>query len=231
MTTTTPTTINMINYYIMEYQPSIIEHLTSEDIDEYNKKCDSLTKNNPFSKLDKLNLSFLSNKNKINKVLDKKEHSNKIQMYLDNGCDDTILRLIKYNSTPSQFGHLMEDIIKTVFGADDSLNKGHDLIYKGKKIELKSSRIKNDYLINGKKIYQYDCIRPYEDYDYIMICNINFDELKYYIISKEKFLSLGLGKNQKRFKENNVISTSFKKIKDHITEITPKTIDKYLENN
>lgn len=167
-------------------------------------------------------------KTMIEDLLHEVENDKKIKMYQDNNCNDTILQIIQNNSTPSQFGSVMETITKQLFNGEDRLQEDHDLLICKKKIELKSARIKNSFVKNKKKLYQYDSLRPTADYDYILFCNVNFNDLEYFIIKKDKFLGLELGKNQKRFKENNVISTRFEKIKKYVTQVYPDTIHKYL---
>lgn len=169
--------------------------------------------------------------NDINKIIKVNDSQNKkIKMYKDNNCSTTILNIISKNASASQFGALMESITKQLFNGKDRLNNDHDLLILDKKIELKSARIKNDYIKSNKKIFLYDSIRETFDYEYLMLCNVDFKDLRYYLISKQDFLALNhLWINNKRYKKNNVISIDFNKISRFVDRVYPDTIHKFID--
>ncbi len=164
----------------------------------------------------------------INNLLDNVNKDSKIQLYRDNGGSDMIIKMLESNTSPSQFGSLMENITKQLFNGTDRLSNDHDFLINGFKIEQKCSTMKTEQLKKGKKFYFYDSIRPDFDYDYLMFCNVDFKKLDYYLIKKQDFLAIKLGLKQKRKKNHNIISISFDKVKDYVIKITPDNYNEYL---
>lgn len=156
-------------------------------------------------------------KEMINQLITEIEIEDKIKLYKENEAEDYIIKILetqKIISNPKQFGIFLEDVAEKILGLSPSINSEHDKMYNGKKIEIKSSTL----LKKDLKTFQYNSIRMDYDYDYILFQNINFKEIKYYLLSKEKLLEIrDLWKGQKSF------------IKGIITMITFDIIEKYCK--
>lgn len=167
----------------------------------------------------------------IQECLDNYTSLDKYQLYKDNGATPVILDILQKQKSlenPKKFGIMMEEIAQKLLNLENSTNSEHDKIKNSKKIEIKTSTMLNKGLINNKKIFQYNSIRLDYDYDFLLLQNINFTNIDYYIIKKEKLLSLNLCKNQKTIKKNFINILRFQDIKDYVIPITDKNIDNII---
>tara|TARA_R110002126_G_scaffold196012_4_gene343896 strand:- start:71 stop:523 length:453 start_codon:yes stop_codon:yes gene_type:complete len=125
-----------------------------------------------------------------------------------------ILNILKQNKNPKKFGIFLEDIIKDFFELDNSDTSECDCCYKGMGIEIKSSTLLNKDLLKDKYTYQYNSIRKFYKYDYLMICNIGITGLDFYIIDKVSFWEYidTLNIKQKKLKVGILEMITFKRI-------------------
>lgn len=169
----------------------------------------------------------------MNAVLEHHTTLNKIQLYRDAGASPYIIGILMKQlelSNPKKFGIMMECVAQSIFGLDNSTNSEHDKIKNGKKLEIKTSTMSINGLQRGKRVFQYNSIRMKYDYDYLMICNINFTTIDYYLISKEKLGQLSeMFQGQKRFRNDSIIEIlQFDKIKNYCVAINPSNIGEIL---
>jgi hypothetical protein len=157
-------------------------------------------------------------KDMIKKIIDETEIEDKIELYKKNNADSTIIDILQ-KKTNNRI--MMEDIIAGIFSFDNSTHTEHDKQYKGKKIEIKTSTLLNKDLKKNKYTFQYFGIHSNYDWDYLILCNIWFDELKFYIVDKKTFTDWKLFDKQKNYKILN-----FERVK--ITELTLENINSLL---
>ena len=171
--------------------------------------------------------------NQMNSIFDHHTTLNKIQLYKDSGASpfiiDILLKQLELGNN-KKFGCMMEHLAKSLFNLDDSLNSEHDSVKNGFKIEQKTSTMSAPKLRMGKSQFQYNSIRMKYDYTHLMLCNINFTTIDFYLISKKKLHQLReLFLGQKRFRNDSIIEVlMFDVIKEHCIAINPENIDKVL---
>jgi hypothetical protein len=163
----------------------------------------------------------------IKLLLESYKPNDKIQMYKDKGATPYIIDILstqKDLNNPKRFGVLMEHVAEQLLGLDPSINSEHDKMLLGKKIEIKTSSISFK-----TKIFQFNSIRLNFDYDYLLLQNINYNRLDYWIISKEKIkqLSLTLWK-QKQKKKGIIQLITFSKIKEYCIRIDYDNIRSFI---
>jgi hypothetical protein len=86
------------------------------------------------------------------------------------------------------FGGLMEHIAGEIFGLGARNNSGHDHTKNGKTIEQKSSR----YTAKGGG-WMWQHIEMKHEWDYLLICGLNFDNIRFYISPRDKIEELVAG--------------------------------------
>ena len=169
----------------------------------------------------------------LNKLIDDVEVEDKIQLYKDNNSNPFILKLLdtqKRLSNPKLWGCFLEQVAQNLLGLDDSINTEHDKIHNTKKIEIKSSTMLSSDLLKNKYTFQYNSVRLDYDYDYLLLQNINFNTIDYYIISKENLKEISkMWSGQKSYKKNIITMINFKDIKDYVIEITDKNISNIIK--
>ena len=122
----------------------------------------------------------------IQEETDKIDLMNKIEIFKNNGADKQIINILEKTENRRRWGDMMEDITKRIFNFDERDNSEHDYKYNSIKIEQKASTPLLKHLKKGKMTFQYNDIRDNYDYDGLILCNIEFNELKYYYIIKKK---------------------------------------------
>lgn len=156
----------------------------------------------------------------INNLIKDLDYKQKIQFYKDNNSSPFILNILhaqKLLSNPKKFGVFMEDVAQNLLDLDDSSSSEHDKRFYNKKIEIKTSTQ------NDKYYYQYNSIRISYDFDYLLLQNIGFDEIKYWIISKENIIKIKhLWKGQKSMVNNIITMIQFRNISKYCIEIKEK---------
>ena len=178
-------------------------------------------------KLDKNNIMML------HKLIDEVEVEDKIKLYQLHHSSPFILKLLetqKRLSNPKKWGCFLEDVAQNLLSLDDSINTEHDKIKNKKKIEIKSSTMLNTDLKKNKYTFQYNSVRLDYDYDYLLLQNINFNSIDYYLISKENLKKISnLWGGQKSFTKNIITMINFNQIKEYCIEITDKNISNIIK--
>ena len=173
----------------------------------------------------------------IQLLISKEETNDKIQIYKENGTDDYIIELLqlqKRYSTPKQWGVFMEKVAQQNLQLEDSINSEHDKILDTKKIEIKTSTMLfNSLKYKNKKVFQYNSIRLDYDYDYLLLQNLNFNSIDYYIISKDKIKELTniLWLKQKQKKKDIIQMIQFNDIEQYLIEVDSNNINDYIGVN
>jgi hypothetical protein len=116
------------------------------------------------------------------------------------------------------FGERLQRIIMECLNLDKPINTGHDIRQNstGKKFEVKSSRF---WVSNGDWKWQH--IMENHDYDYLLLCGVNFNTVDVFIISKSDFLNLkekGLV-TQQGGAEGQGLWCNYSNIKEYLTPI------------
>jgi hypothetical protein len=172
------------------------------------------------------NNNFIKNTNSY-KNLKKKTKKSQLDYYIDNGAPKEILDFIKLSN--KAFGSECEKIIIEIFKLEKSNESSYDAKYKDYKVEIKSSRIWN----NLKDLFKWQHIMENHNYDFIIFCGIDINEFKFWIISKEKLLSLKETKCIKKQggAEGQGLWCEYSKIKNILTEINSiNDISEYIKN-
>ena len=126
-----------------------------------------------------------------------------------------------------KFGHFCEDLVRIKFNLQKSNCLSYDAMFSDIPIEIKSSR----YWV-GLKTWKWQHIMLEHNYKYILLVGIDYNRLRYFIISKEKYKNLYNAKiiKQQGNAEGQGTWCSFFIIKSHVTEISNVyEIEKYFE--
>ncbi len=168
----------------------------------------------------------------IARNIEKMSCGNRIDLYRSKGSNQDILDVLEQNKNPKKFGVFMEEITKDIFGFGNSLNSEHDFRYGSSKIELKSSCCLLSALQKDKKVFQYNSIRMDYDYEYLMVCNINVEDLEFYIVKKEKFKKYikSLNLKQKKLKKGILELITFDRLKPIMRRVEPETFEKVFDS-
>ena len=168
----------------------------------------------------------------MKEILEEEIIKDKIQLYKNNFADQFIIDILikqKQINNPKKYGVMMEKVAQKILGLSNSTNSEHDKIFNNKKLEIKTSSMEMKHLSKGIKYFQYNSIRLDYDYDYLLIQNINFNSIDYYILSKKQIKSLSLTKwNQKQKKKDIIQMINFDEIKDYVVEINDRNINSIL---
>jgi len=145
-----------------------------------------------------------------------KEVKTQVDYYMENDAHPDIIKMV--NLSNKSFGERLQRIVMEYLNLDKPINTGHDIqqISTGKKFEVKSSRF---WVKNGDWKWQH--IMEDHNYDYLLLCGINFNSVDVFIISKSDFLSLkkiGLV-TQQGGAEGQGLWCNFSNIKDYLTPI------------
>jgi len=145
-----------------------------------------------------------------------KEVKTQVDYYMENDAHPDIIKMVALGN--KSFGERLQRIVMEYLNLDKPSNTGHDIqqISTGKKFEVKSSRF---WVNNGDWKWQH--IMEDHNYDYLLLCGINFNSVDVFIISKSDFLSLkkiGLV-TQQGGAEGQGLWCNFSNIKDYLTPI------------
>jgi hypothetical protein len=105
-----------------------------------------------------------------------------LEFYTKNGASENITRLIPLSN--KAFGEGMQRIISEMFGFDPPTDTGHDAVYKGHNIEIKSARY-----WSGSLDCKWQHIMEDHNYKYVLLALVDFQDLKFWILSKEAILA------------------------------------------
>lgn len=149
-----------------------------------------------------------------------KESSVKSQLdyYIENNSPPEILDYVKLSN--KAFGTEIEKITKEIFNLKKSKTSSCDLVFNKYRIEVKGSR-----LWSGKT-FKWQHIMEEHEFDSIIFCAIDYNELRFWIILKVKFLELKANKvvTQQGGGEGQGLWCEYEKIKKYLTPI-------YCEND
>ena len=104
-----------------------------------------------------------------------------LDYYTRNNASLEILKLVSLSN--KAFGEqYMQGIARDLFGLDNPEHTGHDMQLHGKKIEMKSAR----WGCTG--MFKWQHIMPGHAYDYVLFALVDFQDIKFWLISKETIL-------------------------------------------
>ena len=110
-------------------------------------------------------------------------NQSQLEYYKMNNCHEDILPLVSLSN--KGFGELaMERFTKEYFNLDNKSNTKHDHMKCNKKIEQKSCR----YSCRGHLNFQH--IELDHDWDYLLLCFLDFHSIQYFIASKTQVVHL-----------------------------------------
>lgn len=140
-----------------------------------------------------------------------------VDYYINNNAHSDILKIVVLNN--KSFGERMQRIIMELLSLNNSNKSSHDIQLNcmGIKFEVKSSRF---WVGTGDWKWQH--IMENHDYDYLLLCGVNFNGIDLFIISKSEFLTLkskGMV-TQQGGAEGQGLWCNYKSIKDYLTQIT-----------
>jgi hypothetical protein len=118
-----------------------------------------------------------ANTNAYKKLMGPKRVS-QLEFYMKNNASQSILSLVPLSN--KAFGEGMQRIVAEVFGMDDSNDTGHDAMYKGHAIEIKSARY-----WSGKLDCKWQHIMAEHNYKWVLLTLVDFQDLKYWLVSKD----------------------------------------------
>jgi len=150
-----------------------------------------------------------------------------VDFYLENGSHPDIIKMVALGN--KSFGEKMQRIVMECLSLDRPTSTGHDVQQSssGKKFEVKSSRF---WVSNGDWKWQH--IMEDHDYDYLLLCGVNFNSVDVFIISKSDLLSLkdkGLV-TQQGGAEGQGLWCNYNNIKNYLTPIkNVEDLDNYLK--
>ena len=125
------------------------------------------------------------NENEILSSAAYKELLNKksaVDFYRDNGASDHILELVNMNAR--SYGCFGEKFTRNHFRMDSPLNTEHDAILFDRTVEIKCPRL-------GKKgTFFIQHIKPYHEFEFILINLLVFTGFKSYILTKRQAMPL-----------------------------------------
>ena len=158
-------------------------------------------------------MSIISNKCLSEFLYENNDVSSQLDYYISNGSPKPILDLVRTSN--KKFGSIIEKLLSN--NLDLLLSKKHtfDLETKNKKIkiEVKSSR----YWIRSKT-WRWQHIDCEYDYDYLILCGVGFQELRFFLLSKESLIyNIKCGKIKNQGKQGYWFS--FNDLEDQLIEL------------
>jgi len=151
------------------------------------------------------------------KAFDKiKNVKTQVDYYIENNAHPDIIKMVGLGN--KSFGERLQRIVMEYLNLDKPNNTGHDVqhILSNKKFEVKSSRF---WVTNGDWKWQH--IMEIHQYDFLLLCGVNFQSVDVFIISKKEFISLkekGLV-TQQGGAEGQGLWCTYKNIKDFLKPI------------
>tara|TARA_B100000035_G_C21015862_1_gene561786 strand:- start:1190 stop:1849 length:660 start_codon:yes stop_codon:yes gene_type:complete len=102
-----------------------------------------------------------------------------LEFYMENNASKEILRYVSLQG--KAFGEkYMEQIAKEYFNLENRISSTHDHTKEGKSLEQKSAR----YHANGDD-WKFQHIEMSHKWDYLLLCGLDFKEIKFYIASRK----------------------------------------------
>jgi len=118
-----------------------------------------------------------ANTNTFKKLVSKRKPT-QLEFYLKNGASENIMSLVPLSN--KAFGEGMQRIIREIFGCEASTDTGHDAVYRGHNIEVKSARY-----WSGKLDCKWQHIMDDHNYKWVLLALVDFQDLKFWLVSKE----------------------------------------------
>ena len=112
------------------------------------------------------------------KKLIKVRKPTQLEFYLKNNASEDIMSLVPLSN--KAFGEGMQRIVSELFGFDKATNTGHDAVYKGQNIEIKSARY-----WSGTSECKWQHIMADHNYKWVLFSLVDFQDLKFWIMSKD----------------------------------------------
>jgi len=116
------------------------------------------------------------------KRLMKNRKPSQIDFYIKNSASKDILSLVPLSN--KAFGEGMQRIVAEMFGMSNPLDTGHDAVYNGMPIEIKSARY-----WSGKLDCKWQHIMTDHKYDWVMLALVDFQDLKFWMVSKATIMA------------------------------------------
>lgn len=105
-----------------------------------------------------------------------------VEFYIKNESSEHILSLVPLSN--KAFGEGMQRIAAEMFGMTAASDTGHDAVYKGVPIEIKSARY-----WSGKRDCKWQHIMADHEYRWVLLCLVDFHDLKFWLVSKEAIIA------------------------------------------
>jgi hypothetical protein len=112
------------------------------------------------------------------KKLTSKRKLSQLEFYMKKEASEPIKSLIPLSN--KAFGEGMQRIVAEIFGMDKAGDTGHDAVYKGHNIEIKSARY-----WSGKLNCKWQHIMADHNYKWVMLTLVDFQDLKFWLVSKD----------------------------------------------
>lgn len=104
------------------------------------------------------------------------------EFYMKNNASENILGLVPLSN--KAFGEGMQRIATEIFGMTGSSDTGHDAVYKGVPIEIKSARY-----WSGKLDCKWQHIMTDHEYKWVLLSLVDFQDLNFWLISKDVIMA------------------------------------------
>lgn len=101
-----------------------------------------------------------------------------LQFYIKNNANENILSLVPMSN--KAFGEGMQRIVSEMFGMTKPTDTGHDAVFNGVPIEVKTARY-----WSGKLDCKWQHIMKDHKYKWVMLVLVDFQDLKFWLVSKD----------------------------------------------
>lgn len=116
------------------------------------------------------------------KKLISKRKPTQLEFYMKNNASANITSLVPLSN--KAFGEGMQRIATEIFGMTGSSDTGHDAVYKGVPIEIKSARY-----WSGKLDCKWQHIMTDHEYKWVLLSLVDFQDLKFWLVSKDVIMA------------------------------------------
>lgn len=116
------------------------------------------------------------------KKLISKRKPTQLEFYMKNSASANITSLVPLSN--KAFGEGMQRIATEIFGMTGSSDTGHDAVYKGVPIEIKSARY-----WSGKLDCKWQHIMTDHEYKWVLLSLVDFQDLKFWLVSKDVIMA------------------------------------------
>jgi hypothetical protein len=145
-----------------------------------------------------------------------KKSENQYEYYLRNNASPEILKLVKMSNR--KFGCFMEKLCIEVLGLNEGIDSTHDAIFQDLLCEIKASRF-----WVSTETFKWQHVMIKHECDFLLLCEVNFDHVNIYAITKEKVLDLhkeGKIKEQGKKNSHQGLWFTYEQIKNYLTKIS-----------